>query len=180
MRKLSVLATMAVSTVAACTVAAQELPKSHIYDFRESAAYHDLDELTRKRLEKVVDDLDLIKHSLNAYMKDHSDSPPKKLEDLVPRYLKRLPVDPFSAKDTSIPKHLKHFERSLNGRGYLYCHKPSGHSIKSYHPLEFHPKPGAWDIRSIGLRKFPLRYQVSNPGLIRTRGYWGRLQLDVF
>ena len=33
---------------------------------------------------------------------------------------------------------------------------------------------------SIGLRTFPLRYKNSNPGLIRSRGYWGRMMLDVF
>jgi hypothetical protein len=68
----------------------------------------------------------------------------------------------------------------LQGGTYLFLQKPGGTSIKSYVPLTFEPSPGAWQNQSIGLRTFPLRYKNSNPGLIRSRGYWGRMMLDVF
>jgi hypothetical protein len=161
-------------------VAAQGIRKSPPYDFRDSHQYRALDETSRSRLKTVINDLERLERALNSFMEDHNGAPPKTLEELIPKYLASLPEDPFASPEEKIPDYLKHHQRSLDGRGYLYIQKPSGVSIKSYDPLEFSPAPGAWQIQSIGLRQFPLRYPVSNPGLIRTRGYWGRYQLDVF
>ena len=93
--------------------------------------------------------------------------------------MQKLPVDPFAENAGKLPDHLQHFERSLDGRGYLYRQKPDGQTIKSYEPLEFEHAPGAWYIKSEGLQKFQFRYPRSNLGLIRSRGYWGRLQFDI-
>ncbi len=177
---LGFFASVAILLPSSRFLAAQELRKPTTYKLRESNAYRALDLPTRKRLERVVADLAVLEKALNAFMDDHNDAPPKSLRDLVPKYLKCLPVDPFAKSDIEIPQTLKHFKRSLDGRGYIYCQKANGYLIKSYEPLEFQPLPGAWDIRSVGLPTFPLRHPVSNPGLIRTHGYWGRRQLDVF
>lgn len=160
--------------------ASQELRKPSSYDFRETAQYRALDETSRSRLELVVDDLEQLEGALDAFMKEHDGAPPEKLEQLVPNYLESLPQDPFASPEESIPDDLKRHQSSLDGRGYLYRQKPGSRSIKSYGLLEFEPSLGAWQIQSVGLRTFPLRYQKSNPGLIRTRGYWGRMILDVF
>ena len=182
MRKSFCCVIAAVAVIALCvrSIQAQQLRKPPAYKFRESEAFRALDQPTKKRLEQVVTDFAVLEKALNSFMDAHGGSPPKLLQDLVPKYLKKLPVDPFATKGAELSKGLKHFERSLDGRGYLYNHRPSGHVIKSYEPLELQPSPGAWDIRSVGLKDFPLRYRVSSPGLIRTRGYWGRLKLDVF
>jgi hypothetical protein len=154
--------------------------KSVPYDFRDTDQYRALDETSRSRLETVVDDLAKLERSLDSFMKDHDGAPPRTLEELVPKYIESLPHDPFATPEKPLPDYLKHHQTSLDGRGYLYVHKPRGRTIKSYDPIPFEPLPGAWQIQSVGLRTFPLRYERSNPGLIRTRGYWGRMMLDVF
>ena len=161
-------------------VAAQEIRKPATYDFRDSDQYRALDETSRSRLETVVEDLAQLERALNSFMNDHDGAPPEKMEELVPKYIDSLPQDPFANSEEKIPDYLKRHQRSLDGRGYLYLQKPGGTSIRSYVPLTFEPSPGAWQIQSIGLRTFPLRYKNSNPGLIRSRGYWGRMMLDVF
>ena len=151
--------------------AAQISRKSARYDFQDSDQYRELDETSRARLKTVVDDLGQLERALVSFMKDDDNgTPPKTLEQLVPKYIDRLPEDPFASPDEKIPDDLKHYQRSLDGRGYLYLHKPK----------PWTPPRGAWEIRSVGLRTFPLRYDKSNPGLIRTQGYWGRFPLDVF
>lgn len=160
--------------------AAPELRKSPPYNFRDSDQYRALDESSRSRLKTVVDDLAQLERALDSFMKDHDGTPPETLYQLVPKYIVRLSEDPFASPDEKIPDDLKHHQRSLDGRGYLYLQKPGGGTITSYNPLTLKPSPGAWQIQSVGLRTFPLRYEKSNPGLIHTRGYWGRLQLDVF
>ncbi len=162
-----------------CPAAAQPR-KPAAYDFRSSERYRELDATSRERLEKVVADFAVLEQALNAFMEDHQGAPPKTLTELVPEYVDELPVDPFAQKGVAIPDRLEHFNRSLDGRGYLYLQKPQGRLVRSGKRLEWQPSPGAWNIRSVGLPTFPLRYSVSNPGLIRTRGYWGRLLLDVF
>lgn len=161
-------------------VAAQEIRKRATYDFRASDQYRALDETSRSRLDDVVEDLTQLERALDAFMEDHEGAPPVKLEELVPKYIESLPLDPFAGPEEKVPDHLSRHQHSLGGRGYLYLQKPNGTSIKSYDPLILEPSPGAWQIQSIGLRTFPLRYPISNPGLIRTRGYWGRYMLDVF
>ena len=163
-----------------CSVHAQEPRKPTSYDFRESDQYRALDDMSRLRLEAAVNDLGRLERALDAFMKDHEGAPPIKLEELVPDYIEGLPQDPFWTVEDNIPAYLKRHQRSLDGRGYLYLQKPTGFSIKSYSPLMLEPTPGAWQIQSVGLRDFPLRYPRSNPGLIRTRGYWGRMKLDIF
>lgn len=158
----------------------QDLRKPAPYNFRDSDQYRALDETSRKRLEAVIIDLEQLEGALDSFMKDHNGSPPKKLEELLPRYIDRLPQDPFASPDVKIPDYLKHHQRSLDGRGYFYLQKQGSFAVKSYDPLSLEPSLGAWQIQSVGLRTFPLRYEISNPGLIRTRGYWGRMQLDVF
>jgi hypothetical protein len=135
---------------------AQELPKKESYDFRESDSYRALDEISRSKLETVVEDLSRLERALDSFMKDHDGAPPKQLEELVPKYLASLPEDPFFNPDEEIPAYLKHHHRSLDGRGYIYLYRPKGSTIKSYDPLILEPSPGAWQVRSIGLRDFPL------------------------
>ena len=159
---------------------AQEPRKQVSYDFRASEQYRALDASARLQLEQVVKDLSQLERALDSFMKDHAGAPPQKLEELVPDYIDALPHDPFAASEQQLPEYLQRHQRSLDGRGYLYLQKPNGVSIQSYDPLTFAPSPGAWQIQSIGILNFPLRYRKSNPGLIRTRGYWGRIQLDVF
>lgn len=161
-------------------VPGQESHKPADYDFRDSDHYKALDESSRSRLETVVKDLAQLEQSLDSFMKDHDGAPPEKLEELVPVYIDRLPEDPFFNPDEKLPDYLKRHERSLDGRGYLYLRRPNGMSITSYEPLTLAPSPGAWQIQSAGLLRFPFRYKTSNPGLIRARGYWGRMVLDVF
>lgn len=159
---------------------AQEKAKSNDYDFRNTDAFRNLPETSRTRLETVAKDLSRLERALDSFMDEHQGAPPERLEELVPKYLERLPEDPFFDSDEKIPDYLRAHQRSLDGRGYLYRFRPKGTMIKSYDPLELEPSPGAWEVRSIGLRDFPFRYSKSNPGLFRSRGYWGRFQLDVF
>ncbi len=128
--------------------AAQELRKPATCDFRDSDQYRALDEMSRSRLETVVEDLAQLERALDSFMKDHEGAPPEKLEELVPKYIDRLPEDPFSNPEEKIPDYLNRHQCSLGGRGYLYLQKPNGTSIKSYDSLTFEPSQGAWQIQA--------------------------------
>lgn len=158
----------------------QKSHKPAMYDFRESDEYRALDDLSRERLATVVADFDELEAALNAFMNDHDGDPPETLSNLVPKYMKALPRDPFANPRQAVPIWLKHHKRSLDGLGYLYLMRGKRETIESYDLLVFGTAPGAWEIVSVGLLGFPLRYEVSNRGLIRAQGYWGRYQLDIF
>ena len=104
--------------------------------------------MSRSRLETVVEDLAQLERALDSFMKDHEGAPPEKLEELVPKYIDRLPEDPFSNPEEKIPDYLNRHQCSLGGRGYLYLQKPNGTSIKSYDSLTFEPSQGSWQIQA--------------------------------
>lgn len=151
------------------------------YDYRDSADYRELSPADRAKLERVVRDLRSLETAIKKYMLDHDGNAPQTLDALLPDYASVLPKDPFAEADAPPKKFNDHYQPSLRGRGYLYKWRPGPSIVKSWKPLTFHPSEDAWEIKSVGLENFPLRFRSSNGrGLIRSAGYWGRMILDVF
>ena len=151
------------------------------YDYRDSAEYHELSPADRAKLERVVKDLRSLETAIGKHMLDHDGDAPKTLDALLPDYVSVLPEDPFAKPDATPKKLNEHYQLSLRGRGFLYKRRAGPSIVKSWKPLTFYPSEDAWEIKSVGLENFPLRFRSSNGrGLIRGAGYWGRLMLDVF
>ena len=151
------------------------------YHFRDSADYRELSAADRTRLERVVNDLRSLETAISKYLRDHDGDAPKTLDALIPDYILALPEDPFADPGAAPKKLNEHYQLSVRGRGYLYKWRAGPSVVKSWKPLAFHPGEDTWEIKSVGLENFPLRFRSKNGrGLIRSAGYWGRLKLDVF
>lgn len=134
------------------------------YDYRQSDHYRQLAVSDRRKIDQVDRDLMLLERALNRYRKDHATAPPA-LSDLVPRYLKSLPRDPFATMvSVSSPELSPRFSRSLAGWGYQY--RGLGRS--------------GWVVRSVGMPKFPYRSRTSTVGLSRSGVIRHGFILDVF
>jgi len=149
------------------------------YDCTQSTDYRNLDGASRTKLHQAIDDLASLASALDSFMSDHRGQPPQSLDELVPVYIASLPMDPFAGSAVSADGKWK---QSLGGSGYLYQRRKGPAYEVSWSPeFAIHTLDGTWKIKSIGLPNFPLRYRSKNGrGLIRTRGYWGRMTFDVF
>ena len=173
--------------VLAFMVAAQNLGLAQIaskrsYDYRQSAEFRDLDGTSRAKLVQLVKDFNTLETALNRFMSDHQGQPPESLGELVPDYLTSLPKDPFADSDAEIHREWNNYKHSLDGAGYLYQRRPGPAYVTSWEePIKMQTLDGSWKVRSVGLPSFPLRYASENGrGLLRAKGYWGRMVLDVF
>ncbi|HVK11942.1 MAG TPA: sigma-70 family RNA polymerase sigma factor [Gemmataceae bacterium] len=127
------------------------------YDFRESASYKALTADQREKLEQVTRDFVLLWGALDLYARDHNDTMPARLEELVPRYLKELPKDPFATKATAEEKSVPAtYVMSADGWGYRYRQG----------------KEDSFVIHSVGLPDFPYRSDKGNVSLHTVRGTW--------
>jgi hypothetical protein len=144
---LLALLSLAVSLVAA------ERP----YDFRASAAYRQLSDADKQRLEQVHRDLVLLWGALDMYADEHKGELPATLDELVPRYLAELPSDPFATQETGTAQ-TSYETQSKKGLGYRFRRGASGNR--------------AWVIGSVGLADFPYLAQRGNAGLYSCKGTW--------
>ena len=153
-----------------------------VYDYRPSAEYRSLDTTSKARLDQVVKDFATLETALNKYVSVHHGQPPESLDELVPNYLPSLPRDPFASPNGQIPNQWQHYKQSLGGAGYLYQRRRGPVCVTSWKkPIKVHTLNGSWRFRSVGLPSFPLRHAARNGrGLIRAKGYWGRMLIDVF
>lgn len=113
------------------------------YDFRATEAYRALTAADRDALEQVQRDFNLLWGALDRYADEHGGAPPDRLADLAPRYLLRLPVDPFAAGGE---------------RSYGYRRGAAGNR--------------AWVLSSQGLSSFPYLAARGNVGLYVCKGIW--------
>jgi len=128
------------------------------YDFRATAAYAALDQSAREALEQVRRDFVLLWGALDMYADDHGGQLPVSLDELAPRYLRRLPVDPFATEVGAAEKDLGGYVPSCNGRGYRYRRGAEGNR--------------AWCLASVGLPQFPYLAERGNIGLYMCKGTW--------
>jgi hypothetical protein len=127
------------------------------YDFRASAAYHQLSAADKQRLEQVHGDLVLLWGALDMYADEHNGELPATLDELVPRYLAELPSDPFATQATATVQ-ASHDTQSKQGMGYRFRKGSS--------------RNRAWVIGSVGLTDFPYLAERGNVGLYRCKGTW--------
>jgi len=113
------------------------------YDFRATEAYRALTAVDRDALEQVQRDFNLLWGALDRYADEHGGAPPERLADLTPRYLLRLPVDPFASGEE---------------HGYGYRRGSPGNR--------------AWVLSSRGLPSFPYLAARGNVGLYVCKGIW--------
>lgn len=114
------------------------------YDFQKSPEFLRLTPIEKSGLMKVHHDLVLLWGALDIFTSEHDGNTPDRLADLVPRYLEKVPDDPFA---------------KLDGTQRTYYYKKGN------------PKVPAWVVGSIGLPDFP--YNAPNhKGLFRVRGFW--------
>lgn len=121
------------------------------YDFRTSAAYQQLREADRQRLEQVRRDQVLLWGALDMYADEHSGDVPATLDALVPRYLAELPSDPFATPQTGNAPVMPGYTQSKGGLGYRFRRGAPGNR--------------AWVISSVGLPDFPYLAERGNVGL---------------
>lgn len=126
------------------------------YNYRTSSAYRKLTDGDRDRLDTVTRDMTLLWGALDRYADDHDGRVPESLDNLVPRYLNKLPKDPFATDDSATEERGANYRASLNGYGYWY-----------------RPGPGrSWIISSAGLPQFPYLAERGNVGLYLPKGTW--------
>ncbi|MHC4517722.1 MAG: hypothetical protein ACYTAS_03965 [Planctomycetota bacterium] len=128
------------------------------YNFRTSQAYRKLSKEDRKRLERVHRDLMMLWGALDRYADHHDGNPPETLDQLVPHYLAKLPIDPFATAETAGQKDTKPYRTSRDGRGYRYRKGSPGNR--------------AWCLSSVGLPNFPYLAARGNIGLYVCKGIW--------
>jgi RNA polymerase sigma factor (sigma-70 family) len=131
-------------------------PGGKVYDFRSSPSYQALKPEQRQALEQVHRDFVLLWGALDMYAEEHQGRVPQRLEDLVPRYLKDLPRDPFATEATAAEKEVAPYTPSLGGWGYRY-------------------RPGqgnSFIVASVGLPEFPYLAEKGNVGLHQLKGLW--------
>ena len=176
--QMGILHLQALAVVLA-TFASAQADEPAAYDHRQSVEYRALDVAVRTKLNQVVQDFAAIEAAIIKFMAAHQGQPPQSLDELVPRFLAALPQDPFANSKAELPGN---WQRSLDGKGYLYQQRPGPVFVSSWEtPIKWQQLDGAWQIKSAGLMNFPLRYASKNGrGLLRTKGYWGRMKLDVF
>jgi hypothetical protein len=88
------------------------------YNFRSTPEYRALSAENRKKLEQVDRDFAKLSDAIKKYAGDHKGLNPPSLEALVPRYLRKLPKDPFASAATAAKKRTARWQPSLKGRGY--------------------------------------------------------------
>jgi hypothetical protein len=114
------------------------------YDFQKSPEFQKLTPFEKSGLMKVHHDLVLIWGALDLFASEHDGDTPDRLADLVPRYLEKVPDDPFAKPDAT-------------QRAYYY--------------KKGNPKGWSWVVGSIGLPEYPYT-APDNQGLFRIRGIW--------
>lgn len=132
------------------------------YNFRTSPQYKALSADDRGKLDAVHNDFNLLWGALHRFASEHNDAVPMSLEDLVPRYLKSLPKDPFATAITAAKTDLGIYRSSLGGCGYHYCRG----------------KGQSWIVASVGLPDFPYLAERGNVGLYLPKGRWISKSLD--
>jgi hypothetical protein len=135
------------------------------YDFRASDAYKRLSTGDRQRLEQVHRDLVLLWGALDMYADGHGGCQPRTLDELVPRYLAKLPSDPFATPQTAKDNDIGAYTPSKGGLGYRYI---SGAPVK----IAGHGDKRGWSIASVGLPDFPYLAENGNHGLYVCKGTW--------
>lgn len=126
------------------------------YNFRESKAFRSLAASDQEKLEKVHRDFVLLWGALDMYAEAHGGQEPKMLSDLVPLYLKELPIDPFATQSTAKQKEIGSYKPSCDGYGYRY-QAGAGN---------------AFVLCSVGLRGFPYLAEHGNVDLYIAKGFW--------
>ncbi|MCA9289715.1 MAG: hypothetical protein KDA25_01215 [Phycisphaerales bacterium] len=116
------------------------------YDYRTSPAWAALSAPERDHVERVTRDFTLLWGALDRYAEDHGGRVPETLDALVPRYLREVPVDPFSI--------------GADGVGRTYGYRTGA------------PGNRAWVLTSSGLSNFPYLAETGNIGLYQCRGVW--------
>ena len=127
------------------------------YDFRASAAYKELSDGDRQRLEQVRRDQLTLWGALDLYGDQHNDELPTTLDALVPQYLTELPSDPFVTQPATEPAQPGGYTPSKGGFGYGY--RKGG------------ARNRAWIVISKGLPDFPY-LGARNSGLYLCKGTW--------
>jgi len=131
--------------------AATALADDHTrYNFRSTPEYAALSSEKREKLEQVGRDFSKLSAAIKRYANDHDGENPKSLDALVPKYIRKLPKDPFVTASTAAAKPAYGWKKSLDGRGYQ-CTPDD--------PMFFH-------IASVGLPGFPYLCE-QNYGLYR-------------
>jgi len=128
------------------------------YDYRTNPAYDALSEDDRVRLEQVTHDFVLLWGALDMYADRRGGDLPDSLDDLVPRFLRRLPLDPFVTEENSGKATRAGYVPSADGHGYLYRRGAPGNR--------------AWIVASVGLPQFPYLAERGNIGLGQCKGTW--------
>jgi len=128
------------------------------YDFRASEAYRQLSAADRQRLEQVRQDQVLLWGALDMFAEEHDGNLPENLDELVPRYLARLPSDPFALVPATTERKLTGYTPSKGGSGYRFMRGAAGNR--------------AWAIASVGLPDFPYLAEHGNVGLYLCKGTW--------
>ena len=90
------------------------------YSFRESQAYASLSNADQVKLEQAHRDLMMLWGALDLYADGHKGNPPESLDDLVPHYLRELPVDPFTIDETESKGTPGDRKASKGAVGYRY------------------------------------------------------------
>jgi hypothetical protein len=135
MKELLAIAALCLSGFVATVIAGDHTK----YDFRSTPAYAALSAQQREKLERVDRDFGTLSAAIKKYADDHHGENPKGLDALVPKYLHKLPRDPFATASTAAEKPAYGWTKSLGGRGYQ-CTPDD--------PMFFH-------IASVGLPGFP-------------------------
>ena len=164
--KRATMIVLALATATTYATAVAQGPRKEGYDFHDSPEFKSLSKQQQSKLRKADRELRELQSALNRYFKDHGKSP-KTLKELVPRYLKELPEDPFATMVTAsaTTNELDGYNMSLKGWGYRYRRS----------------KTRAWHVRSVGLHDFPYRSASKNGrGLYQYRAYYPGFTLDVF
>jgi hypothetical protein len=142
---------LAVAAVCLSGIVAAAIAGDHTqYNFRSTPEYAALSAENREKLEQVDRDFTRLSAAIKKYADDHHGENPKGLDALVPRYLRKLPKDPFATASTAAEEPAYGWKKSLGGRGYQ-CTPDD--------PMFFH-------IASVGLPGFPYLCE-QNYGLYR-------------
>jgi len=161
---------LAVALAVPATSDAMDRAEKEPYDYHKSEAYSKLTKDQQKRMAVAEKRLKKIQASLHKYSDDYNGNAPTSLELLVPKYLDKLPKDPFATKESAAEKaeDIKPLLHSVDGRGFRYR---SG-------------RARSWWLYSVGLRDFPFRYDSkNNTGVGYVQGYWhgpAQFTFDVF
>jgi hypothetical protein len=146
MKHLFALTAVYVAGVVATVIAGDHTK----FDFRSTPECAALSAEKREKLEQVDRDFSQLSAEISKYADDHGGRNPTSLDALVPKYLRKLPKDPFATASTAAEKPAYGWRKSLDGRGYQ-CTPDD--------PMFFH-------VASAGLPGFPYLCE-QNYGLYR-------------